>query len=99
MRLKESVVSIAAGGKHSCAVTASGKAYCWGDGSGGVPQVVAGASGLTAVATGKTFACGLATTGAAICWGDNSQGQLGDGSIAVTVSQPSSAKVPSAVNG
>ena len=78
---------------HSCALTASGTAYCWGyngfgqlgTGTGSVqdsvPQLVQMPAGVafTQIAGGAAFTCALARSGAAYCWGSNSTGQLGDG--------------------
>ena len=82
---------VSAGYSHTCGVTTSGAAYCWGDGFNGKlgngsttgtssPVAVAGGLTFTAVSAGSEYTCGLTTGGAAYCWGSNSIGQLGDGS-------------------
>ena len=82
--------TISAGVWHTCGVTPSGVAYCWGDnffgqlgdGSGvarPTPVPVAGGLRFAAVSAGSFHTCGITTSGAAYCWGDNSNGQLGDG--------------------
>lgn len=85
------VKAIAVGPIHSCAVTESGAATCWGyngDGRLGngtavdsaVPVTVTGlGSGVTAVAAGMSHSCALTSTGAVRCWGANDWGQLGNG--------------------
>ena len=84
------IASVDAGGSHSCALRASGVAYCWGDNSVGelgdgtttnrlVPTPVAGGLTFLSLSVGVRFTCGMATGGAAYCWGDNAYGQLGDG--------------------
>ncbi len=85
-------VSLTAGGYHSCGVTASGDAYCWGSNGAGElgngstdgtssPILVAG--GLTfASVTASSHTCGVTVSGEAYCWGQNGSGQLGDGSTA-----------------
>ena len=85
-------VGIAAGGLHSCALTANGGVKCWGvggslgDGSRTgrlTPVNVIGlSSGVTAIAAGLGHTCALTVGGGVKCWGDNEYGQLGDGTDA-----------------
>jgi hypothetical protein len=91
--------AVAAGGAHSCAVTSTGGAKCWGANESGqlgdgtttgrdrAVDVAGLSSGVDSVAGGLSFACALTTGGAAKCWGSNASGQLGDGS-ATDRSQP-----------
>ena len=83
--------SIVAGGKHSCAVTGEGKAYCWGANESGqigdgskddraTPAAVASDEAFSLLTAGNAHTCGMTTGGAAFCWGENKAGQLGDGS-------------------
>src|SRR2546430_14919241 len=66
--------SVSAGSDHTCGLTASGTAYCWGsdangalgDGttmSSGTPVPVAGALTLTALSVGAEHTCGLTRSG------------------------------------
>ena len=84
---------ITAGYSHTCAITSSGAAKCWGHnaygelGSGSTTSSFATAQSVTGLSSGVTAisgfehgTCALASDGAAYCWGDNSLGQLGDGS-------------------
>ena len=83
--------TLAAGKYHSCALTASGAAYCWGDDTFGqlgdstfiverfAPVAVRGGLEFTSIAVGGRHSCALTAAGAAYCWGSNSTGQLGDG--------------------
>ncbi len=75
---------------HTCALTATGAAYCWGDnqygqvGDGtdvgkGSPTAVSGGLTFVALASRGEFACGLTSRGKAYCWGRNDFGQLGNG--------------------
>jgi alpha-tubulin suppressor-like RCC1 family protein len=84
------IATVDAGGLHSCALRASGVAYCWGDNSNGqlgdgtttnrlVPMPVAGGLTFISVSAGAHYTCGVATSGAAYCWGYNGDGELGDG--------------------
>ncbi len=90
--LPEAVVQITAGGTTTCARTAGGKVYCWGDnGSGQVgtfdnpsqhnkpvaPQSLEIA--IAGVDTNGSTTCAWTSIGQAYCWGSNIGGQLGGG--------------------
>jgi len=89
--LSRDVEDIAAGDYHTCAVTGTGAAKCWGYNSEGqlgdgtttrrlTPAAVSGlSSGVKAVTAGAYHTCALKTNGTVVCWGLNNQGQLGDG--------------------
>jgi hypothetical protein len=88
-----SVDSITAGFGHSCALTTSGAAICWGTntegqlGDGGnnnatSPAAVSGGQTFVAISAGYSHTCALTAGGAAYCWGRNAEGQLGTGSTA-----------------
>ena len=82
------IVQIAAGGNHSCALTAAGSVKCWGEGGPlgdgtGFPRftpvdVVGLASGVMAVSAGISHTCALTVGGGVKCWGLNAFGQIGD---------------------
>ena len=66
------VVSLVAGQKFMCALTATRDVTCWGDNSLGqitVPASVDTAAGITA---GPKHACAVTTSGTVVCWGDQS---------------------------
>lgn len=89
-------ISLTAGARHSCGLTASGRAYCWGRDDEGqlgdspssvdrdIPAVVDmsahGDAAFVSLNAGTDFTCGVTVTGAAYCWGYDYYGQLGDDS-------------------
>jgi alpha-tubulin suppressor-like RCC1 family protein len=85
-------VAIAAGGAHTCALTTSGHALCWGAGAYGqlgagdtldrnTPTQALGDFGWSTVTAGTSHTCALAASGLAECWGANTAGQLGDSAL------------------
>jgi len=82
--------AISAGGRHTCALTTNGAAYCWGFNVAGqlgtgddvtktIPTPVVGGLTFTVISAGGLHTCGLTTSGLAYCWGHNFDGQLGTG--------------------
>ncbi len=79
--------------EHTCAVSTTGAAYCWGYLVPGQPQTgdtpiltptpISAGTNLTFqrvfVSKAAEISCALSTTGAAYRWGENDRGQLGDG--------------------
>jgi len=90
--IPEPLITISAGVLHTCGVTTSGAAFCWGWNRYGqigdasrrdriFPVRVDSPPpvGAGPVAVGGGHSCGLAAEGTAYCWGLNLSGQLGDG--------------------
>ena len=85
---------VALGNWHSCGLTSSGKAYCWGANNVGQlgnntitatsqATAVTMPSGVsfTQIAGGDTNTCAVGSDAKAYCWGNNSTGRLGDGTL------------------
>ena len=95
--------SISAGSDHTCGVTTTNQAYCWGAnsigqiGDGGkisygnafvaAPQQVVGGKAFQSVTLGNQFACAVTTTGEGHCWGSNNS-KLGNGPTGTDSSSP-----------
>jgi alpha-tubulin suppressor-like RCC1 family protein len=85
------MVTVAAGGDHTCALDEQGGVWCWGNNWAGqlgdgttdrresATQVVGLASGVKALAAGENFTCALTEAGGVKCWGRNAEGELGNG--------------------
>lgn len=85
---------------HTCGVTTTDKAYCWGingsrDGGGALgdgndvglrsrPTAVLGGLSFRQVSGGDLHTCGVTTDDRAYCWGSNVDGALGNGTNAGT---------------
>ena len=81
-----------AGYYHTCGLTPSGTAYCWGGNAFGTlgdgtlvdrtaPARVIGAPAFSSLDAGAGHNCALTASGSAWCWGLNDEGQLGDGTF------------------
>lgn len=88
--------SLSAGLEHTCGVTESGSAWCWGDNADGelgslgpdtnTPRQVTGFGNGAAIAAGESHTCVLSQDNTTQCWGNNEYGQLGDMSNTSTAS-------------
>ena len=94
--LGNGAMAIAAGAKHTLALTYDGSVWAWGENSSGqlgdgttlsrsTPMQVAGLANVVAVAAGATHNIAIENDGSVWTWGGNAYGQLGDGT---TVDRP-----------
>ena len=89
LSMPTSVIALASGGEHSCAIDPGGNALCWGNnvdaqlGTGGLPVPSAApvrtapTPMLGAIAAGADHSCAIGGAGEVLCWGANNDGQLG----------------------
>lgn len=87
------VIALASGDSHTCALLNGGTVTCWGRtdegqlGNGSftrvsyAPVAVSGLSNVVAIAAGGYHSCALTSAGAAYCWGFNQYGELGNGTF------------------
>src|SRR6185295_7187604 len=84
---------------HTCAVTASGVAGCWGSNSSGQlgdgtgtgqlkPVTVSPLANAVAVAAGTEHSCAVLADGSARCWGAHLFAQLGNNTVESSVISP-----------
>ena len=82
--------AIASGYLHTCGVTTSNEARCWGsngsyqvgDGTNtqrNTPVLVSTTAVFTSFVGGASHSCAITAGGLGFCWGDNSYGELGNG--------------------
>ena len=92
------VISISAGARHTCAITQSREAYCWGANDQGqlsdfaaggpTPARISGSLPWAQISAGVTHTCAVRTDGVLSCWGGNDRGQLGNGSFVTGTARP-----------
>ncbi|MEP7325623.1 MAG: hypothetical protein ABI836_06730 [Gemmatimonadota bacterium] len=92
--------SVTLGNGFACALTESGRAFCWGwnyegqvgNGTAGprvtVPVPVTGDLVFTSLAASGGHVCGLTAGGEVHCWGSNNHGEAGTGTVGPSVPVP-----------
>ncbi|MEO1231196.1 MAG: hypothetical protein AAFZ18_20060, partial [Myxococcota bacterium] len=92
-------------GRHACATTSTGRAFCWGRAKEGqvgafdadavplVSRTPASVATFLAVAVGERHSCGLAVSRRLRCWGRNQRGQTGRDPTTDMVYRPENAGV------
>jgi len=108
--LSSGVSRVVVGGYHSCVLTSTRGAKCWGDNNSGqvgdksatpssVPVDVPGlTSGLIDLSAGQYHTCAITSSGAGMCWGTNTHGEIGDGG-AITSNNTTKSTGPQPVQG
>lgn len=86
------VVSVTAGGSHTCALLNDTRVKCWGFNKYGqlgdgtkvnrlTPVSGHVLEGVTSISAGSNHTCALLSNRTVRCWGNNDFGQLGDGTV------------------
>lgn len=99
--------SLSAGAYHTCGISTTGAALCWGYNQPGtlgngtmesvaLPSPVSGGGTYLSISAGWEHTCATATDGA-YCWGAEGYGQLGDGSHGWVTSPVTVAGMPTLV--
>lgn len=98
------IVQLAAGFSHICALDSDGDVWCWGSNVNGqlgdgtltnrpTPQKVDGLQNIAAIYSSSSHVCAVrANAGGVSCWGSNSEGQVGNGETGFAQTRP--ARVP-----
>ncbi|RVU41584.1 hypothetical protein EA187_18170 [Lujinxingia sediminis] len=87
------LVDVAPGGEHTCALSLNGEVFCWGANDRGqlgvgttvdnpLPGSRAIISGATAIASGEFHSCAV-VNGGVRCWGANDYGQIGNANLSL----------------
>jgi alpha-tubulin suppressor-like RCC1 family protein len=99
IQLPQPAKKVVAGANTTCALLLDGAVSCWGNNVLGqfgfastqiqfsaVPVIATGISGAVDLAMGADHACVVLQNRSVRCWGVNAQGQLGNGSLALSYS-------------
>jgi len=87
---------VAVGQSHGCAIASDGSLWCWGDNNDGetgtgdglasdlTPTLVPAPGPWSGLTAGDGHTCAIAADRSVWCWGTNYDGQVGNGSYAIT---------------
>jgi alpha-tubulin suppressor-like RCC1 family protein len=101
-----SFFEISAGARHTCGLSVTGDAYCWGYNATGAlgtgeysyieesPVMVVSDLPFATIDAGMGFSCGVTVEGGGYCWGSNAFGQLGLGHYEPTNTPTAVVEVP-----
>lgn len=87
---------VSGGGVHTCGVTTTNQAWCWGENGDGrlgdgtttrrlTPHLVAGSHAFNQVSAGTFHTCARTTAAVGYCWGASFHGELGNGTAGLGV--------------
>ncbi len=94
---EDNVVKVVAGGFRSCALLADSTVKCWGEGYSAdgrtvdfayQAKTVVGLNKIQDIAVGEQHSCALLIDNSVKCWGLNTYGQIGEGTYAYYVIEP-----------
>ena len=91
--IRDAFVAVSAGGAHTCALTAVGRAYCWGNNDEGqlgtdnrtdysTPKAVVTDELFGSISAGSGRTCAITLDGEIWCWGSNYKGTIVPGGTA-----------------
>lgn len=89
IKITDSVLTVSAGGYHTCIIKVDGSLWCFGSSGHGEVSGIRGVAetplkvtdDVTYVSAGYYYTCMIKKDNSLWCWGDNYRGQVGDGTM------------------